>query len=84
MKFTYKLSENELVKNKPEEMNNRKDAEQIFLSGVRSVLPDNLINGIMSVNGSILTVGDLIFNLDRIGDIYVIGAGKARDRKSVV
>ena len=77
MKFTYKLSENELVKNKPEEMNNRKDAEQIFLSGVRSVLPDNLINGIMSVNGSILTVGDLIFNLDRIGDIYVIGAGKA-------
>lgn len=58
-------------------MNNREKAEQIFISGVRSVLPDNLINSIMSVEGSILKVGDLTFPLNEAGNIYVIGAGKA-------
>jgi len=58
-------------------MNNRENAEQIFISGVRSVLPDKLINNILSVKGSLIKIGDLSFSLDEINNVYVIGAGKA-------
>ena len=58
-------------------MNNREKAEQIFISGVRSVMADKLINGIMSLSGSVLRIGELSFSLENIGNIFVIGAGKA-------
>lgn len=58
-------------------MDNRKKAEDIFLAGVRSVLPDQLIIENISFTGSILKIGELTFSTDKIGNIYVIGAGKA-------
>jgi hydroxypyruvate reductase/glycerate 2-kinase len=58
-------------------MNNREIAEKIFMAGVRSVLPEKLITGIMKLEGSILTVSDHKVPLDSIKNIYVIGAGKA-------
>jgi glycerate 2-kinase len=58
-------------------MNNREVAEEIFMAGVRSVLPEKLITGKMKLEGSMLTVGDHNVQLDGIKNIYVIGAGKA-------
>jgi glycerate-2-kinase len=58
-------------------MTNRENAEQIFLAGVRSVLPEKLITKMMSVNGSVLTIQDHNFPLKGIRNIYLIGAGKA-------
>ena len=58
-------------------MNNREFAEQIFLAGVRSVLPEKLITGLMKLKGSILTIGEHKLDLESIRNIYVIGAGKA-------
>jgi glycerate 2-kinase len=58
-------------------MNNREIAEKIFMAGVRSVLPEKLITGIMKLDGSLLTIGDHKLRLDGIKSIYVIGAGKA-------
>ncbi len=42
-------------------MTNRENAEQIFLAGVRSVLPEKLITKMMSVDGSVLTIQDSDF-----------------------
>jgi hydroxypyruvate reductase/glycerate 2-kinase len=58
-------------------MNNREIAEKIFLEGVKSVLPEKLITGIMRLNGSVLTIGEHKVQLDQVNNIYVIGAGKA-------
>jgi Putative glycerate kinase len=58
-------------------MDNRINAERIFLSGVRSVMPEKLISRNMSVEGSVLKIGDLSFSFKDIRNIYVIGAGKA-------
>lgn len=58
-------------------MTNRENAEQIFLAGVRSVLPEKLITKMMSVNGSVLTIQDRDFPLKGIRNIFLIGAGKA-------
>lgn len=58
-------------------MNRRQIAEQIFLAGVESVLPDKLIAGNMSLNTNILHIGVLSFPLEKIENIYLIGAGKA-------
>ena len=58
-------------------MNNREYAEQIFMAGVRSVLPDKLITGLMKLEGSLLTIGEHKLDLESIRNIYVIGAGKA-------
>ena len=58
-------------------MNNREFAEQIFMAGVRSVLPEKLITGIMKLDGSLLIIGEHKLELDSIRNIYVIGAGKA-------
>lgn len=58
-------------------MNRRDIAEQIFLAGVRSVLPEKLITGIMKLEGSDLSVGEYKLSLEKIDNIYVIGAGKA-------
>ena len=58
-------------------MTNRENAEQIFLAGVKSVLPEKLITKMMSVNGSVLTIQDRDFPLKGIRNIFLIGAGKA-------
>jgi glycerate 2-kinase len=58
-------------------MNTREIAENIFITGVRSVLPEKIITSIMRLDGSILTISDHKFRLDNIKNIYVIGAGKA-------
>ena len=58
-------------------MNHREIAEEIFLAGVDGVLPKNLINKEMSLIGNQLKIGELTFPLETIGNIYVIGAGKA-------
>jgi len=58
-------------------MSYREIAERIFMAGVRSVLPEKLITGIMKLEGSRLSIGDHEFNLDGNRNIYVIGAGKA-------
>jgi glycerate 2-kinase len=58
-------------------MNNREIAEKVFIAGVKSVLPEKLITGIMRIDGSVLTIGENKVLLDNIKNIYVIGAGKA-------
>jgi len=58
-------------------MNNHKTAEHIFLAGIRGVLPGKLIGDLFTVRGSQLKTGYMSFDLDKINNIYVIGAGKA-------
>ena len=58
-------------------MNNRNEAIEIFLSGVESVKPDNLINRFVSINGNILKFNNISFDLRIVNNIYVVGAGKA-------
>ena len=57
-------------------MNYRQIAEEIFLAGVESVLPKNLISGRMSLAENVLRLGEFCLPLPA-GNIYVIGAGKA-------
>jgi glycerate-2-kinase len=52
-------------------------AEQIFLAGVESVLPDKLIRSQVKIEGSMLFISSFQFSLDRINQIFVVGAGKA-------
>lgn len=52
-------------------------AEQIFLSGVESVLPDRLIRRQVKIEDSTLLISSLKFSLDKINRILVVGAGKA-------
>jgi glycerate 2-kinase len=58
-------------------MKNREIAEEIFIAGVRSVLPGKLITTIMRLDDSMLILKDHRIPLDNIRNIYVIGAGKA-------
>ncbi len=58
-------------------MNPRENAIEIFLTGVESVKPGNLINRFVSVNQNNLKIEELSFNLSKIRNIYVVGAGKA-------
>jgi len=58
-------------------MNSHQTAEQIFLAGVKGVLPGKLIGDLMTVRGSHLKIGYQDYDLDKINKIYVIGAGKA-------
>ncbi|MCX6326975.1 MAG: glycerate kinase [Bacteroidia bacterium] len=58
-------------------MNHRTIAEQIFLAGVESVLPERLITKVMALKDNCLAIGSLNFSLEVIDNIYVIGAGKA-------
>jgi len=58
-------------------MNRRIIAENIFLAGVESVLPNRLIVKILSVKDDHLRIGGLDFSLAEFENIYVIGAGKA-------
>ena len=58
-------------------MDNRSLCEEIFISGVRSVMPGNLVNRHLKVTDNILVAGGREFDLDTVKNIYVIGAGKA-------
>jgi len=58
-------------------MNSREKAEHIFLAGVKGVLPGKLIGDMFSVRGSILKIGYQSFDLEKIENVYILGAGKA-------
>jgi glycerate 2-kinase len=58
-------------------MNYRTIAEQIFLAGINSVLPERLISKEMLLKEGWLRLGHLNFSPDEFENIYVIGAGKA-------
>jgi len=66
-----------LLQMNKELINYRKIAEQIFLAGVESVLPERLIANVMSLRDNNLKIGSMNFSLGEIENIYVIGAGKA-------
>ena len=59
------------------QMNFRIIAEQIFLAGVDSVLPDKLITSVMCLKDGVLKISDMSFSANLIENIFVIGAGKA-------
>lgn len=58
-------------------MNHRKTATDIFLAGVESVKPDKLIARFVALEEKTLRIDQLQFDLDRVKNIYVLGAGKA-------
>jgi glycerate 2-kinase len=58
-------------------MDQRQTAIEIFLAGVESVKPYNLINRYVSINQNTLLIEKNRFNLSKIKNIYVVGAGKA-------
>jgi len=58
-------------------MNARIVAEQIFLAGIESVLPDQLIRKQVFIKDSTLFISSFQFSLDWVDRIFVIGAGKA-------
>jgi hydroxypyruvate reductase/glycerate 2-kinase len=58
-------------------MNAKETAERIFMEGVKGVLPGKLINDLISLRGSLLKIGYLSYDLEKTGNIYIIGAGKA-------
>jgi glycerate 2-kinase len=58
-------------------MNCREIAEQIFLTSVESAIPSKLIPSIISVRNNCLVTGTNVIPLDKVENIYVIGAGKA-------
>jgi len=58
-------------------MDQRQTAIDIFLAGVESVKPDNLIRSHVSVNDNKLKVEKIILDLSVVKNIYVVGAGKA-------
>jgi hydroxypyruvate reductase/glycerate 2-kinase len=58
-------------------MDLRSFAKQIFLAGVESVLPDQLIRLKLKLTDGILSVAGNSFHLANFRNIYVVGAGKA-------
>ena len=58
-------------------MDKRQEAIEIFLAGVESVKPDNLITRYVSVENNILMIEKIAFDLSLVKNIYVVGAGKA-------
>jgi glycerate 2-kinase len=59
------------------QMNTKLIAEQIFMAGVESVLPDKMIRKQVFINDSALCISHIQLPMDDINRIYVIGAGKA-------
>jgi glycerate 2-kinase len=58
-------------------MDKRKEAIDIFLAGVDSVKPDNLIKRYVSIDSNKLIIDSITFDLASIKNIFVVGAGKA-------
>jgi glycerate 2-kinase len=59
------------------EMDSRQKAIDIFLAGVESVKPDNLIKRVVSIHQNTLNIEELTFDLSVLKNIFVVGAGKA-------
>ncbi|MEH6682046.1 MAG: glycerate kinase [Sediminicola sp.] len=58
-------------------MNHRQTAIDIFLAGVESVNPELLIKRNASLSDGHLKVGERMVDLNDVGNIFVVGAGKA-------
>ena len=58
-------------------MNAKIIAEQIFLAGIESVMPDKMIRRHVYANDRAVYIRDIPFHFDIFKNIYVIGAGKA-------
>jgi len=58
-------------------MNNREIAIEIFLAGIESVKPENLISKRISFDQEVLKIGPDSFDLSLTENIYVVGVGKA-------
>lgn len=58
-------------------MNKRETARHIFLEAVRGVLPGRITSELVTLRGNLLKIGYLNYDLERTGDIWIIGAGKA-------
>ena len=58
-------------------MNQRQKAIEIFLSGVDSVKPKNLIRNHVSIKDDILWINDASFKLSDLKNVYIVGFGKA-------
>jgi len=58
-------------------MNAKYIAEQIFLAGVESVLPDKIMHKVFYLKKGTLYISNRSFKLTDFHNIYVIGAGKA-------
>jgi len=52
-------------------------AKQIFLEGIKGILPGKLIKDMIALRGSILKIGYLSYDLNMIDRLFVLGAGKA-------
>lgn len=61
-------------------MSDRNDAIKIFLAGVESVKPENLIPQFLSLKDNILSFNDIAFDLRFVENLYIVGAGKAGAR----
>ena len=55
----------------------RKKAEEIFLAGVESVLPEKLIQTRIKRRDDVLQIAGKSYPLSRFRHIYVLAAGKA-------
>jgi glycerate 2-kinase len=58
-------------------MDPRQKAIEIFLAGVESVKPDNLINRYVRIKNNVLHIDEISFNISVLKNIYIVGAGKA-------
>src|SRR5262249_19086565 len=61
----------------------RADAQRIWRAGVAAVLPERLVPENVQVDGKWLVAGDDVLDLDSIGRIAVVGAGKAAGAMAV-
>ena len=62
---------------KDEEIFARKAVLELLDIGIKSVLPENLIPKVIKLNGTKLHVQNYVFELSKVQNIYVVGAGKA-------
>ncbi|NVM28028.1 MAG: glycerate-2-kinase family protein, partial [Candidatus Helarchaeota archaeon] len=62
---------------KDEEIFARKTVLDLLDIGIKSVLPENLIPKVIKLNGTKLHVQNYVFELSKVQNIYVVGAGKA-------
>ena len=58
-------------------MDQREEATEIFLAGVESVKPDNLIYRYVAIRNNVLHIEEISFDMSVLKNIYIVGAGKA-------
>lgn len=54
----------------------RRDLLDVATAAIEAVHPDRTVPAVVEREGTALRVGDRTFDLDRVGDVYVVGAGK--------